>query len=365
MVLRNLWRRKVRTLLTVAGIAIGIAVVVALLVVAEGLAGQINDMMSGSGAEITVMQAEVADMQFSILDEEVGRELGQIPQVQWVSGLLLQIAPVEKKQFFILIGLDLATDAFQHFRVVEGEVPKPAGEIMLGRMAADFFDRGPGDSLTIHGQTLRVSGIYETGVGYEDGGGLIPLPVAQELFKRKGQVSFYLVKVFPEYLDELDHVTQIIKDRIPLIQAYRSSVFGENTPDIQVFQSLAGIVSLIGLTAGALGTMNTMLMSVFERTREIGTLRALGWRKGRVLRMVLSESLLLCLFGGLVGIGLGVGLVSLINLSPQYAGLITVRMNTEAFAVGLIVALLLGLFGGLYPAWRAMQLQPLEALRYE
>ncbi len=127
MVLRNLWRRKVRTLLTVAGIAIVIAVVVALLVVADGIAGQLNDMMSGSGAEITVMQAEVADMQFSILDEEVGRELSLIPQVQWVSGLLLQITPVEKKQFFLLMGLDTSSDAFQHFRVVEGEVPKPAG----------------------------------------------------------------------------------------------------------------------------------------------------------------------------------------------------------------------------------------------
>lgn len=365
MVLRNLWRRKVRTSLTVTGIAIGIAVVVVLLVVAEGIAGQLNDMMSGSGAEITVMQAEVADMQFSTLDEEVGRGLTQIPQVQWVSGLLLQIAPVEKKQFFLLIGLDLGTDAFQHFRVVEGEVPKPTGEILLGRMAADFFGKGPGDTLTIHGQILRVSGIYETGVGFEDGGGLIPLPLAQELFKRKGQVSFYHVKVLPEHLDELDHITRTIEDRIPLIQAYRSSVFGENTPDIQVFQSLAGVVSLIGLSAGALGTMNTMLMSVFERTREIGTLRALGWRKGRVLRMVLSESLLLCLIGGVAGIGLGMGLVSLIDLSPQYAGLITLHLNLEALSVGLIVALLLGLLGGLYPAWRAMQLQPLDALRYE
>jgi ABC-type antimicrobial peptide transport system permease subunit len=365
MVLRNLWRRKIRTLLTVAGIAIGIAVVVALLVVADGIAGQLNDMMSGSGAEITVMQAEVADMQFSILDEEVGMELSQIPQVQWVSGLLLQIAPVEKKQFFLLIGLDTSSDAFQHFRVVEGEVPKPAGEILLGRMAADFMGKGPGDWLTIHGQILQVSGIYETGVGFEDGGGLIPLAMAQELFKRKGQVSFYHVKVLPEHLDQLDQVTQVIQDRIPLIRAYRSSVFGENTPDIQVFQSLAGIVSLIGLSAGALGTMNTMLMSVFERTREIGALRALGWRKGRVMRMILSEALLLCLIGGVTGIGLGAGLVSLINLSPQFADLIKIHLNTEAFAVGLIVALLLGLFGGMYPAWRAMQLQPLEALRYE
>jgi ABC-type lipoprotein release transport system permease subunit len=352
-------------LLTVTGIAIGIAVVVALLVIAEGLAGQINDMMSGSGAEITVMQAEVADMQFSILDEEIGRELSQIPQVQWVSGLLLNIAPVEKKQFFLLIGLDTGSDAFLHFRVVEGKVPKPAGEILLGRMAADFLGKSPGDWLAIHGQTLRVSGIYETGVGFEDGGGLIPLTMAQELFKRRGQVSFYHVKVLPEHLDRLDQVTQAIQDRNPLIRAYRSSVFGENTPDIQVFQSLAGIVSLIGLLAGALGTMNTMLMSVFERTREIGTLRALGWRKGRVMRMILSEALLLCLIGGAAGIALGAGLVSLIDLSPQFTGLIKVRLSAEALATGLIVALLLGLLGGMYPAWRAMQLQPLEALRYE
>ena len=365
MVIKNLWRRKARTSLTVAGIAIGIAVVVALLALADGISGQLNAVMSSTGAEITVMQAEIADIQFSSLDENVGQKLQGMTQVQWVSGLLMKIAPVEEKQFFMVMGLNPETDAFHHFRIVEGRKPKPDGEIILGRMAADFFGKDPGDWLTIQGQKLEIAGIYETGVAFEDGGGVIPISTAQDLFKRKGLVSFYQVKVRPDYLDELDSITEAIKDQIPLVQAYRSSVFGENTPDIQVLQSIAGIVSLIGLSAGALGTMNTMLMSVFERTREIGTLRAVGWRKGRVLRMILSESLVLCLIGGLVGIGLGSGLIGLIDLHPQFAGLISARLNEEAILLGLVVALMLGLLGGLYPAWRAMRLQPLEAIRYE
>jgi ABC-type antimicrobial peptide transport system permease subunit len=349
----------------VAGIAIGIAVVVMLLIVADGLSGQLSAIMTSSGAEITVMQAEVADISFSILPETLGGQLEAIPQVAWVSPLLMQILPAEEKMFFIVVGTDPEAPSFQHFHLIEGAEPASAGEVFLGRMAADFFDKSPGDTLTLQSQELRVSGIYESGVGFEDGGAVIPLIYAQELFKREGQVSFFQIKVRPENLDDLDEIVDRIRARYPQVAAYRSSEFGENTPDIQTLQMLAGVVSLIGLTAGALGTMNTMLMSVFERTREIGTLRAIGWRKGRVLRIIMGESLLLSVIGGILGIAFGSSIVSLINISPEFRGFFSQAQNAEAAVLGIIVAILLGLLGGLYPAWRAMRLLPIEALRYE
>jgi len=365
MVLKNLSRRKVRTLLTVVGIAIGIAVVVALLLLADGLTDQISNLMTGGGAEVTLMQSGIADMSFSALDEELGAALADMPDVQWASGFLIQIGPVGQKRFFVTLGMDPDAETIRHFRIVAGAMPKEQGEMLLGRMAADFFHKGPGDVMIIQDRSFRVVGVYETGVGFEDAGGVIPLATAQQLFKKPHQVSFYQVKVRPEALSKVDGLIQEIQSHFPGVVAYRSGELAQNTPDIQTFQALAAAISLIGLLAGALGTMNTMLMSVFEHTREIGTLRALGWRKRQVIGMILGESLALSLIGGLVGTGLGTGLALLISASPALSGYFVPRFTVGTIIVGLTVAVGLGALGGLYPAWRAARLQPAEALRYE
>jgi putative ABC transport system permease protein len=108
-----------------------------------------------------------------------------------------------------------------------------------------------------------------------------------------------------------------------------------------------------------------MLMAVMERTREIGVLRALGWRQGRILRMIMTEALLLGLLGGLLGVGIAFGLAYSLNAIPVYSGMLQARWDLEIFMRAISIALFLGLLGGLYPAFRATRLQPVEALRYE
>jgi putative ABC transport system permease protein len=108
-----------------------------------------------------------------------------------------------------------------------------------------------------------------------------------------------------------------------------------------------------------------MLMSVLERTREIGVLRSLGWRRRQILAMILRESLILGILGGLVGILLGLGMGQLVGLLPGLYGGMSMDYEPLLFAQALIIALLAGAVGGLYPAWRATCLRPVEALRYE
>jgi len=123
------------------------------------------------------------------------------------------------------------------------------------------------------------------------------------------------------------------------------------------------IVSLISVIVGGLGVLNTMLMAVSERTREIGTLRAVGWSRGQVLRMILAEGLVISVVGGGLGLFLGTfGAETLIHWAPRgldtrYSGLLLLQ--------GFLIALALGFFGALYPAWQASRLSPIEALKYE
>ena len=116
---------------------------------------------------------------------------------------------------------------------------------------------------------------------------------------------------------------------------------------------------------GGIVMTNAMLMSVFERTQEIGVLRALGWRRGRVVGAVLAESLALSLLSGLAGIAIGVGLNRLFMLVPDFGAFLTPIYSQAMFVKVLVLAVGLGSIGGLYPAWRAAGLRPIEALKYE
>lgn len=166
----------------------------------------------------------------------------------------------------------------------------------------------------------------------------------------------------------LERALQIAKEieaKFPQVEAYQTAQFAQNLPDIKMFRSLAAGISLIGVIVGGLGAMNTMLMSVFERTREIGVLRALGWRRRRILRMILGESIILSLIASVVGLGLGVLLLEAITAVPALEGVVLVDISGNTVVTAFVLALGLGTLGGLYPAWRASNLSPIEALRYE
>ena len=134
---------------------------------------------------------------------------------------------------------------------------------------------------------------------------------------------------------------------------------------IQLAHAMAWMMSVIAVIIGTVGMLNTMLMAVFERIREIGILRAIGWRKSRVVRMVLGESLMLSTVGAVLGIAGAIGLTRLLTTFPQANGFIKGTLAESAMLDGLAIALGVGLIGGIYPALRAANLKPTEALRHE
>jgi putative ABC transport system permease protein len=129
--------------------------------------------------------------------------------------------------------------------------------------------------------------------------------------------------------------------------------------------AFALMTSAVAVFIGGIGVLNTMFMSVFERTREIGILRAIGWRPSRVMRMILMESVLLSVGGGIIGTLGGLGLIKLLSHLPTVNGVVQAAISTQIVVTGFAIAIIVGLVGAAYPAYRGSRLLPTEALRHE
>lgn len=363
MIFKNLLRRKTRTLLTVCGVGIGVAAVVALGAMAEGFINAYTTILTSSGADIIVTQGDAADIILSAVDETVAPQLAVIPGVKQVSGVIVTMITMPEVPYFVVFGLEPNTFGMAHYKIVEGQALARERQTIIGKTAARIFKKRVGDYLRIQDAAFRIVGVYETGQGVEDMGAVISLKDAQAIFKKPRQVTYYQIKTTRPEMTET--AIKEIERRFPKLAASRSANFMDEQAATTILRAMGWFIGMLAVIGGGLGMMNTMLMSVFERTREIGVLRALGWRRGRVLRMILGEALLICLIGGVVGSIIGAVLVLALNQIPALIGMFDNALSPALFAQGMIIALLLGVAGGLYPAWRAAQLQPVEAMRYE
>lgn len=363
MIFKNLWRRKTRTLLTVLGVGIGVAAVVALGAMAEGFINAYTTILTSSGADVIVTQSDAADIILSAVDETVAPQLAVIPGVKQVSGVVVSMITTPEVPYFVVFGLEPNTFGMAHYKIIEGQPLARERQTLIGKTAARIFKKRVGDYFRIQEVAFRIVGVYETGQGVEDMGAVISLKDAQEIFKKPRQVTYYQIKTTRPEMTET--AIKEIERRFPKLAASRSANFMDERTETTLLRAMGWFIGILAVIGGGLGMMNTMLMSVFERTREIGVLRALGWRRGRVLRMILGEALLLCFVGGVVGAIIGAVLVLALNQLPALVGMFDNALSPALFAQGMIIALLLGVAGGLYPAWRAAQLQPVEAMRYE
>jgi putative ABC transport system permease protein len=139
--------------------------------------------------------------------------------------------------------------------------------------------------------------------------------------------------------------------------------FVHGISQIRVTQAAAWVTSAVAMIVGVIGVLNTMVMSVFERAREIGTLRAIGWRKGRIIRLVLCEALMISAVAAGLGVALGVVTVRILGRVPALSGLVEGSVPVQAVAAGCLMALTVGLLGAIYPAYWAANLWPVQALR--
>lgn len=365
LVTKNLLRQRVRTSLTVIGIAIGITTVVALSIVTGSARSMTESILRAGGADFLVGQKGSADLSFSTVSEDDWRAIEVHPDVAWAHGALMHIARVGSNPFFVTVGIEPDDLAESPPRAVSGALLGGApDEIALGEQASADLGVGIGGTVTIDQTELTVVGTYTTGNAWQDAGAYVPLPTVQELARKPGAVTAVYVKARPGV--DPDAVAASIRAANPgLTTVAGIDEIGELDQGVRIIDALNLAISLLAVGIGAIGVMNTMAMSVFERTREIGILRAVGWGGRRILAMILAESLLLCLAAALAGVGLGVLATWALTLIPEVRSLLELEYTAAPFVRALVVAVAVALAGAIYPAARAVRLTPMEALRHE
>jgi putative ABC transport system permease protein len=228
----------------------------------------------------------------------------------------------------------------------------------------------------LEGKEFEVMGIFRSFNVYENGSIILPLAEMQRLTANPGKVSGFAVVLEDDYKQDEDKMKTVVdqlnqiehreeSDYKVSLSAMTSKEYVSNTMYIKLAHAMAWMTSAIAIIVGSIGVLNTMIMSVVERVREISILRAIGWKKSRVVRMVLGEALILSLVGAALGIGAAIFLVKWLTTLPTAAGFIEGTIAASVLGKGVILALVVGVLGGAYPAWHAAQLLPSEGLRHE
>ncbi len=367
VIFKNLFRRKTRTLLTTAGISIGVAAAVAMTAIAWGFEKGWVRAYTSRGTDLAVTKISSKSPMPSAFAEAVKDEVAHLPGVAAASGVLSDFMGVEESPGMIIFGWDLHEYLWDHLKLVSGHWPRLGEkELMIGTVAADLLGKKPGSKLQLDVSEFEVCGIFESPALVENGAVVMALPEMQKLSENHAKINFINLRLEP-HTDEagIERVKNEIKTRFPGFRAFKAGEMVDNNSGVRLAKAMGWATSLIALIVGAVGMMNTIFMSIFERIHEIGILLAIGWGRARILRMILWESVILSMIGGAFGSAIGFVAVRLMEMTPIMRGLISADMSPRLFGMAFLISLGLGVLGGLYPAWRGSRMPPCTALRHE
>jgi putative ABC transport system permease protein len=364
VVVRGLLRRPVRTGLTLLGISIGIAAVVALVGISRGLSKSWEVGMKARGTDVVVsnMGSSLTPKPFSA---GVRDRIAPLPNVAATCALLVELMSVENAEMMLVSAREWEGFSWKNLRLISGRMPRDASEpaVVLGRTAADLLKKKVGDKIQIETAELSVVGIVDGNAWVENGSVILSLPVFQEITENQGKINAIDLRVTPSTsAGDVERLCEQINKLVPEARAMVAGEHISNSQAYRIVQAMSWGTSLLAVLVGVLGVMNTMLMTVFERTQEICILLAIGWKRGRIIRMVLWESALLGLVGGMMGILIGAVGVKVLGKTPAIRGLLEPDVSVNLLIMSVGIALAVGVISGLYPAWRSSRLMPSQAL---
>lgn len=396
----SLRANKLRTLLTMLGIIIGVASVVALLAIGNGATASVTERITSIGSNLLTIspgqggfgnQPRTQVQNLTMADAAALTDLPGVMAVapvfqgnaQLVAGANNRSATVlgVTPEYFSVRNLDLAQGVALNERQVEG---MESVAVLGSVVAEDLFGRASpvGSSVRINGSVFQVIGVLEESGGGVPGGSvdeqvLVPIGVAQlKLFGARTPASASLrvssINVQVAEADLIDGVSALIsatlrsRHNLPAdgsaddFNIFNQAQLLESLNEITgILTTFLGAIAGISLVVGGIGVMNIMFVSVKERTREIGVRKAVGAKRRTILMQFLIEAVVVCMLGGLIGVGITSVISAVINI------FFTAYLPFGTVALAFLICMLVGMVFGLAPAWTAAKSDPIESLRYE
>ncbi len=392
LALREIRRHLLRSFLTTLGIIIGVAAVITMVTLGRGLTADVQEDIAGLGSDVFIVFPSRTDPNVAPppFDEEDVRAVEmQIPGVEAVAGAVETNAIAFHNGQDWQTGVQGASRAFfaaQSIEVVEGrefsdrEEARGESVCILGpKIVEEIFveDRVLGEEMRIGNVSCQVIGVIDersSSIGPGNDANdivIMPLKTVQRRFIGNNNIQYFVVKYDPAYEAGAmqNQLIDLLRERRVIQDGEDNNFNIVDTAEINdTVNQVTGVMTLvvtviagISLLVGGIGIMNIMLVSVTERTREIGIRLAIGALAREVRLQFLTEAVVLCCFGGLIGIGLAFGLSVLLAGAIDLPFIFDPVVNVMSFVFSAIM----GIIFGYYPAHRASKLDPIDALRHE
>jgi putative ABC transport system permease protein len=373
MIVQNMRSRLLRTTLTLLGVGVSIAAFVAMLGLANNLEDTLKTTYKKRGTDLIVVEKGMADILTSAIDQGYIQKIKEIKGVEKVGAILVDFQSIKFKQYVLIYGWEINSYLFDEIKI-SGSRPQNDFEALIGNAASKKLGKKIGEEIKIKGEKFIITGIFQSQSVLEDGGIIISLSKLQSLKKMPGSVTILNIGIkadqgrinrLADFNQQVQVIARQIENLLPEVEVKNVDDFVANNTPVSLALNFTWAISVVAFIISVLGITNTMVTSILERTREIGILIAMGWRNYRIMLLVLLESTCIGFLGGFLGLFLGYALMKAFAYSPPLSGVMQVSFDLIFMFKVLIGAIALGFVSGLYPALRAIAINPIEVLRNE